>query len=159
VREGFTGFYKKIENLETDTVFTYRIADYFTPINTQNTIYCVMVKGQTKAEATISFGFSTFGSNGTDYTLKISPVSDRTGIVGEEGVFNFKVVLYNYSGEEIKLDRTSASVITPNGLEQVDYSLVDGVAYGEVDALSIPNPYRVLCFSAYHTVDDNDLEK
>jgi hypothetical protein len=80
-REGYVCFYKKISLNknnpaavnDSDCYFPYRIKSYFTPSQTNNTIYCVVVKGQLKLETFISFDFSSFGSNGTNYTLRVRP--------------------------------------------------------------------------------------
>jgi hypothetical protein len=78
-REGYVCFYKKISIDDTklgDLQFPYRIKYDFVPSYTNNTIYCVVVKGQLKLEAFISFEFSSFGTNGTTYTLNISPLTN-----------------------------------------------------------------------------------
>lgn len=124
-RDGYAYFYKKVTTTEDedgnvkinsqDRYFTYRIKDYYNPTNTQNTIYCVVVKGQAKFETQIDLTFSTFGSNGTDYTLKISPLTSQIGVGGnsgnEEGAmpFKFKITLYDYNNEQVNITNGSDS--------------------------------------------------
>ena len=118
-RDGYAYFYKKVTATEDedgnvkinsqDRYFTYRIKDYYNPTNTQNTIYCVIVKGQAKFETQIDLTFSTFGSNGTDYTLKISPLTSQIGVGGDSGSeegampFKFKIALYDYNNEQVNI--------------------------------------------------------
>ena len=183
-RKGYACFYKKVTTTEDqngnvkinsqDRYFTYRIKDYYNPTNTQNTIYCVIVKGQAKFETQIDLAFSTFGSNGTDYTLKISPLTSQVGVSGDSGneegamPFKFKIALYDYNNEQVKITRggnssaaagtailSSVSIQGPNSVIKeydVNSDLIfenDGTVTGSV-ILEKKNPpcyYRVLTAS------------
>ena len=103
-RPGFTYFYKKVGKSDTpltgynpdgttytydtckneDRYFFYKIKPYFEQAASKNTIevwaYLPNVTEPIKGE--ISFTFSTFGTNGTRYTLAITPATSQIAVIG-----------------------------------------------------------------------------
>lgn len=112
-REGYACFYKKLQITEDnkhDLQFPYRIKDNFVPTYTNNTIYCVVIKGQIKLETFISLSFSSFGTNGTNYTLVISPKTSQIGMT-EDKAFEFKVDLYDYNHDKVTINSDMACTV------------------------------------------------
>jgi hypothetical protein len=90
-RVGYECFYKNIrgEDIEepeegepsvatvvADTFFWYQIAQVYNPTLTNNSIICKVVKDSFEYETSYLFTFSTYGNNGTDYTLSIVPAEN-----------------------------------------------------------------------------------
>ena len=64
------------QNLNEELEFSYKIKDTYDPNNTQNTIKCVLKEdGGKERDGSIGFTFTTFGSNGTDYSLIVRPTN------------------------------------------------------------------------------------
>lgn len=64
------------QNLNKELEFSYKIKDTYDPNNTQNTIKCVLKEdGRKERDGSIGFTFTTFGSNGTDYSLVVRPTN------------------------------------------------------------------------------------
>ncbi len=93
-KDGYTGYYRTITDVNTDTIFTYHIARNYQNTSTQNHIICEVIKVASVTETeeivdingtatntvteqeqnvvhstTQYFNFSAFGNQGTDYTL------------------------------------------------------------------------------------------
>ena len=156
-KQGYTCFYKKISTYENDCYLPYRIKSYFTPSQTNNTIYCVVVKGQLKMEAFISFDFSSFGSNGTDYTLRVRPYDDVGRIINRQDdakdTFAFEVELYDYNNEliEIKAAENNSNItinlISSQGESKVDqvlFNISNGKIIGTIDFNNTEDYYQLL---------------
>ena len=151
-KEGYTCFYTKIAKDDESGIinglsFTYRVKEYFAENNTQNTIYCIVSDGKLKFESSISFNFSTMGSNGTNYTLKISPQNDQTFII-PDNPFLFQIELFDYNNKRVVIGdkNPQISMITPGKNIQLylnDYSSQDEVVYGSTIEYS-PCYYQVL---------------
>ena len=92
--DGYTTFYKN--NLNEDFYFSYRIKDYYMASATQNHILCKVVKDEYEYDGRIDFTFSSFGTSGTDYTLKISPVGNQSAVLPNKGL-QFTFDLYDYN--------------------------------------------------------------
>lgn len=82
-KSGYTGYYKTINSstLENDTTFTYHIKSQYQNTNTQNHIICEVVKLVNDEEVVHSitqyFNFTSFGNQGTDYTLALMAGVDQ----------------------------------------------------------------------------------
>jgi len=96
-RSGFTYFYKKVGKSDTpaeginpdgskytydtsngsDRCFFYKIKPYYEQAASKNTIevYAYLPNVTEPIKGEISFTFSTFGTNGTKYTLAITPAT------------------------------------------------------------------------------------
>lgn len=154
-KNGYTCFYQQITKNDAGTIqglqFTYRIKEYFAENNTQNTIYCIVTNGEAKFETSISINFSTFGINGTDYTLKISPREDQVAVT-RENPFKFQVELFNYNNKRIiigdKISRTtSVKLITPKGVKNLELdSFTENaeVVYGSIEWVGENSYYQIL---------------
>jgi hypothetical protein len=79
-RQGYYCFTKSIQNTidgdgneipitNRDLGFSYLINNCYSSTYTNNTIYCKIVKGSWEYETYMPFSFSSYGTNGTDYTL------------------------------------------------------------------------------------------
>ena len=97
-RAGYTYFYKKIaEKKETingeeviigdpaDRFFFYKIKPYYEQVANQNTIevYAYIPGRNEPVIGSISFTFSTFGTNGTRYTMAIVPAETQCAVIGD----------------------------------------------------------------------------
>lgn len=115
-RIGYVCFYKtvggneideRVEINDEDRYFTYRIKDYYSQSFTNNTIYCRIVKANHyDYEAQISFVFSSFGTSGTDYSLVISPDTEKAAAdsnVVDGANLSLGIALYDYNNERIKI--------------------------------------------------------
>ena len=83
--------------------FSYQIADYYSSTYNNNTIYCKLVKGVWEFEAAITLLFSSFGSNGTDYTLSIVPIAGARSAVTKNEACALGIHLYDYTNKEIPI--------------------------------------------------------
>ena len=154
-KNGYVCFYQPITKNDEGVIqglhFTYRIKEYFAENNTQNTIYCIVSNGETKLESSISFNFSTFGINGTDYTLKISPREDQIAVT-PDNPFKFQIELFNYNNKRIiigdKISRTtSVKLITPKGVKNLEldsFKENDEIVYGSIEWTSENSYYQIL---------------
>lgn len=115
-RTGYVCFYKtiggneideRVEINDEDRYFTYRIKDYYSQSFTNNTIYCRVVKANYyDYEAQISLIFSSFGTSGTDYSLVISPNTEKAAAdsnVVDGANLSLGIALYDYNNERIKI--------------------------------------------------------
>ena len=154
-KNGYVCFYQPITKNDEGVIqglhFTYRIKEYFAENNTQNTIYCIVSNGETKLESSISFNFSTFGINGTDYTLKISPREDQIAVT-PDNPFKFQIELFNYNNKRIvigdKINRTtSVKLITPKGVKNLELDTFkenDEIVYGSIEWTNENSYYQIL---------------
>ena len=120
-REGYTCFYKtigtkdvtkedgtKVKELKSeDRYFTYRIKEYYNSNCTNNFITCRVQKtdvaGKTTAlETSIIFGFSSYGTSGTDYSLVVQPAGTQAAVTKTNPLL-LDVSLYDYNNKEIPL--------------------------------------------------------
>lgn len=115
-KTGYVCFYKtiggneideRVEINDEDRYFTYRIKDYYSQSFTNNTIYCRIVKANHyDYEAQISFVFSSFGTSGTDYSLVISPNTEKAAAdsnIVDGANLSLGIALYDYNNERIKI--------------------------------------------------------
>ena len=177
-REGYVCFYKKISLNknnpaavnDSDCYFPYRIKSYFTPSQTNNTIYCVVVKGQLKLETFISFDFSSFGSNGTNYTLRVRPQHYLGRMLGSnidpDAKFSFEIELYDYNNELVKivqeqLNNAEIQLIAPGQFNPIQNVLLNitakGTIVGEIALEQLSGNYWIL--SASIPIYDQSIEK
>lgn len=120
---GYTYFYKKIgvcaeadkptnENGEkydssnvADRLFYYKIKPTLEKTATNNTI---LVKAQLKdmehpVEGEITMTFSSFGTNGTKYTLTIVPATSQAAVIGKDNPLKLQVMLRDSKNEVIEI--------------------------------------------------------
>lgn len=94
--------------------FYYRIKDYYVQSASQNHIKCkVVTEDKYEYEQTIYFGFSSFGTSGTDYTLHITPIGEQSAVLPDPNKpLQLKVSLYDYNNELVENPNFSV-VLTP----------------------------------------------
>lgn len=118
-RSGYTYFYKKIEaddegNFDSERYFFYKIKPYYEQSATQNTIevYAYLPDRNEPVTGSISFTFSTFGTNGTKYTLAIVPSGTQIAVLGdstENNPLELDISLRDASNQEIPIIQDSVS--------------------------------------------------
>ena len=128
-KEGYICFYRKIEkensseNLnEKHTVFPYRIKDYYSSTFAQNDIICKVKTADNRIlETSLLFSFSSYGTSGTDYTLKVAPAGSKSAFDYElddnEANLNLDVTLFDYNNEVIDIpadENTTVGWIGPS---------------------------------------------
>ena len=107
-QKGYDCYYKRIEDV-SDLTFTYRIKDYYSASFKNNTIKCKIIKGNQQLEGSISMDFNSYGSNGTNYSLIIKPVT--WNVVWEQpedsdkkllkNTYSFEIMLFDYENKQI----------------------------------------------------------
>ena len=116
--DGYTYYYKKIKSAEitnddgskittsdeADRIFYYKIKPMLEKDATNNTIKVrAYLKGMEKpVEGDITMTFSTFGSNGTKYTLSVVPSGSQVSVM-ENKPLQLKVGLRDYNNTPIKI--------------------------------------------------------
>ena len=100
--ENYTCYYQPAAAESTNRSFYYRIKDYYVQSATQNHIKCkVVTPDEYSYDATIYFGFSSFGTSGTDYTLHITPIGEQSAVLPDKPLY-LKVSLYDYNNELVQ---------------------------------------------------------
>jgi len=63
---------------------TYRIAEYFNKGNTNNTVFCYVIKNNEIFKQSVTMTFNQHGTQGTDYTftLGLGPRVDANNVLG-----------------------------------------------------------------------------
>lgn len=123
-KEGYTCFYKSIGyglteeqanngDYANDLTFCYRIADYYTPTASQNTILCEVVKDGNIYKSEITMTFACFGTSGTDYTLTIAPVGKQAALTNDHE-WELAINLYNAKNEAIEIPNLTIEQIVPH---------------------------------------------
>lgn len=114
--ENYTCYYQPATTEKTNRSFYYRIKDYYVQSATQNHIKCkVVTPDKYSYDTTIYFGFSSFGTSGTDYTLFVTPQGGQSAVLYEADKklskpLKLKVTLYDYNN----------NTITPSALQISD---------------------------------------
>lgn len=147
-KQGYASFYKIIED-ESDTIFQYKIENYYSPSFSQNHIICKVITGDFSAEAATYFTFNSYGTNGTNYSLCIEPTTEQSAVIapgsGEEsGSLVLKVNVYDYNNEPIDTSDITPilnwfgcsgySCASDNGLEKIVISRENDCRYGVLSA-------------------------
>lgn len=147
-RPGYSCYYKKIDGTTTeseeiivkedDLIFPYHVKPYYQPTATQNTILCVVEKDGLIFNTSKYFSFSSYGSNGTDYTLALIPNPEYPMITPEDELFvsidlydhtNEKVAL-KYNDEKVKVNWTFGGVPDNSGIQFDNKNFVTGCLIG-----------------------------
>lgn len=112
--ENYTCYYQPAAATNTKRSFYYRIKDYYVQSATQNHIKCkIVTPDEYSYDATIYFGFSSFGTSGTDYTLHITPIGEQSAVLPDPNKpLQLKVSLYDYNNELVENPNFSV-VLTP----------------------------------------------
>ena len=125
IKKGYTCFYKKIETLE-DTYFPYHISSYYSPTFVHNGIYCEVKIDNVVYKSEIFFDFTTYGTNGTDYTLSLIPNYIQPMVLNNKGM-SVAIELRDYNNEKINI---SDSDIELSWLGNSNY-LIDSIENGK----------------------------
>lgn len=118
------------------TYLPYHIKDYYQASATNNTILCRVQIGDIKYETEIHLSFTSFGTNGTDYTLALLPNPQYPVVTSDDPLLVY-TRLFDYNNNEIaipQIDDMTTSISTQwvgnvSGYDN-DSSLVDGVLIG-----------------------------
>ena len=123
--------------------FSYMISNFYSSAYVNNTIYCKIVKGTWKYEAAINFAFSSFGTDGTDYTLMISPAPGGPFALNKEKAMPLYFKLLDYNGKELPLRIEEPTKEIPE-------------VYGVIEEISLITPIAktVLSESGYMQKDN-----
>ena len=101
--------------LELHLFFPYRIKDYYVLSNKNNKIYCVIKTATQTLETFIDFSFSSFGNNGTDYSLIIKPIGPEVVITSNPNQkCKFAISLYNSNNENVDISNLNMDIFVDN---------------------------------------------
>lgn len=122
---GMICFSKEIKNKD-DLTFSYRIKDTYRETNNKNIIYCVITKNEIEYQNGKEFIFKSFGTNGTDYTVVVSPKDfDKKVFASESDDFYYlKVEVFDKDGKE--LDNIELNKVEFIGPSTYKASIEDG---------------------------------
>ena len=110
VKPGYECFFKEIKS-EKDITFYYRIQNLYQQSANMNSIYCRLEKGDRILNTSIPFTFSTYGTNGTQYTLSIVPVGHQNAIEYHSGTTKPLYIEISFTGYE------GAKIENPPGVD------------------------------------------
>lgn len=110
VKPGYECFFKEIKS-EKDITFYYRIQNLYQQSANMNSIYCRLEKGDRILNTSIPFTFSTYGTNGTQYTLSIVPVGHQNAIEYYSGTTKPLYIEISFTGYE------GAKIENPPGVD------------------------------------------
>lgn len=80
----------------------FRIKDYYQESATNNTVYCYVVKNNVAYEASQELTFGPMGTNGTDFTFRMSFESDIPGVTrGKSSVLKINLSMYDFNNEKV----------------------------------------------------------
>lgn len=80
----------------------FRIKDYYQESATNNTVYCYVVKNNVAYEASQELTFGPMGTNGTDFTFRMSFESDIPGITkGDTTRLKISLAMYDFNNEKV----------------------------------------------------------
>ena len=108
-RSGYVCYYRNIAGIDTDdtimpidadTYFWYQIAPVYNPTLTNNTIICKVIKNNQEYHTEKLFTFSTYGNNGTDYTVSIIPTGNQSAVVKNNDL-QLQAIFSDYEGKEL----------------------------------------------------------
>ena len=168
-RQGFTYFYKKIAKCsdadrltndygelyytcnDADRYFFYMIQPTYDKTATRNTIevWAYLPGLDDPVKGDVAFTFSTFGSNGTKYTLSITPATSQIAVVGTQAL-PLSVKLRDSAGNSIDIvqsinldgDPNAAYGFTPTWFGPTTYVASVNPATGPVTGLNISRDTR-----------------
>ena len=150
--ENYTCYYQPAAATNTKRSFYYRIKDYYVQSATQNHIKCkIVTPDEYSYDATIYFGFSSFGTSGTDYTLHITPIGEQSAVLSNKPL-QLKVSLYDYNNTLVESPSFSVSLV-PEG----NYSLEKQDNIITVQKTDKNNYYGIVEVSAKVSLDNGQL--
>ena len=95
--------------LEADRQFFYKIKSYYES-NAQNNaieVYAYIPSVIKPVKGAISFTFSTFGTNGTKYTLAVTPMESQIAVLpSEKDDYQLRLSLRDANNEELEITET-----------------------------------------------------
>lgn len=95
---------------EADTIFPYHIKDYYQQTATQNSILCVVKKAGQTHQTAKHLSFSSYGTNGTDYTLALTPNAQFPMVTDIDTLF-VNTTLYDQEHSEILISDDDNNLI------------------------------------------------
>ena len=118
---GYDCFYKQISTmpddeseieewknlLKNELLFYYQIRDYHVATHLRNTIKCKVIQNEFEIDLNLSLIFGTLGTNGTDYSLVVTPSTSQICVstkINEDdnGDLPLSVHLFNFNGEPVE---------------------------------------------------------
>lgn len=80
----------------------FRIKDYYQESATNNTVYCYVIKNNVAYEASQEMTFGPMGTNGTDFTFRMSFESDNVGITGQGNqIIKVNLSMFDFNNEKV----------------------------------------------------------
>ena len=150
--ENYTCYYQPAAAANTNRSFYYRIKDYYVQSATQNHIKCkIVTPDEYSYDATIYFGFSSFGTSGTDYTLHITPIGEQSAVLSNKPL-QLKVSLYDYNNKLVENPSFSVDLV-PKG----NYSLTKQDNIITVQKTDKNNYYGIVVASTKVSLDNGQL--
>lgn len=99
---------------ENDLIFFYKIKSFYEPAATNNTILVeAKLEDGSEMSSEISFTFSSFGTNGSKYTLAVVPATTQIAVSGDQSL-QLSVTLRDSEGT--KIDITDSEIGADNSL-------------------------------------------
>ena len=126
-RSGYVCYYRNIAGIDTDdtiipidadTYFWYQVAPMYNPTLTNNTIICKVIKDNQEYHTEKLFTFSTYGNNGTDYTVSIVPTGNQSAVV-ENNDLQLQAIFSDYEGKELEAPSYKWSWQGPSYFKQI----------------------------------------
>jgi hypothetical protein len=120
-KDGYTCFYRTINDYTKQCVFPYRIKDYYVSTFSNNKILCKIIPNDSEIEieTEITIAFNTYGTSGTNYSLVVTPISSNH-YVGYDGnskkaiPLELRISLYDYNNDLIKISDVTCSWYGPS---------------------------------------------
>ena len=126
-RSGYVCYYRNIAGIDTndtimpidaDTYFWYQVAPIYNPTLTNNIIICKVIKDNQEYHTEKLFTFSTYGNNGTDYTVSIVPTGNQSAVV-ENNDLQLQAIFSDYGGKELEAPSYEWSWQGPSYFKQI----------------------------------------
>ena len=93
--------------LKNELLFYYQIRDYHVATHLRNTIKCKVIQNEFEIDLNLSLIFGTLGTNGTDYSLVVTPSTSQICVSAkinedDNGDLPLSVHLFNFNGEPVE---------------------------------------------------------
>ena len=124
--DGYVCFSKELKGDDDELKLSYRIKNNYNPNYTTNIIKCEIITSDgVRLSGNKGFTFSTFGSNGTDYTLIVRPADPLIPAFqgnDSENIFSLNVEVYNKNGEKENVNTIEAEWI--NNITKYSFNII-----------------------------------
>ena len=143
-----------ITSNELDRYFTYKIKPYYENSAQNNTIevYAYIPNIKEPIKGAISFTFSTFGTNGTKYTLAVTPLTTQVAVLPQgNSDFSLRLSLKDANNETLPI--TDAILLNPEDKIECGES-----GYNLSIQWDLPSPGDQYALGIKEIVNSNDKE-